>query len=162
MLNDEKLKEVSDNIKKQAKEDIIWSIEMAWGIQEYEKYAFKYLFQNRIINELNIKKAINVFFKKTIKEIAETLPNQKKNEFQRPSEDDKKTAEERFSPEENKILAYMLKENKIPKNKKYSILEWLALHTNYNTWQTYNNIIEKFIQKQDLIQTYFENITQTK
>jgi hypothetical protein len=56
----------------------------------------------------------------------------------------------------------MLKENKIPKNKKYSILEWLALHTNYNTWQTYNNIIEKFIQKQDLIQTYFENITQTK
>ena len=167
VLNNERLTVVADEIKKYAKEEIISSIEMQSNICEQEQHAFHYLYESNILSKKNITKALEVFFKWRIENILEKVPERDPDETGLYQEKEKEPKnkffpEDELSEEDNKILAYMLENDKLSSQQKGTIFLDSSLFTWKNFGTIYQNIIKKYLPENNLIETYIEKFRKTK
>ena len=166
VLNIDKQKELSGSIHKYVKSDILSTIEMQWDILEHEQDAFLYLYENQLLKEKHITKALEVFFKLIIESILEIVPERDPDKimwygYKQENESNKFLPEEKLSKDDNKILAHMLRKQKLPQDKKDTIFWDSSLFKNYNKGQIYENHIKTFLPEDNLIKEYIQKIIKT-
>ena len=159
-------KKLSGNIHKYVKSDILSTIEMQWNILEQEQDAFSYLYQNQLLKEKHISKGLEVFFRSRIESILEKVPERDPDETGLYQEKEKEPKnkffpEDELSEEDNKILAHMVKNQKLSPTQKDVIFLDSSLFKSYNKGQIYDNLIKTFLSEDNLIEEYIKKIIKT-